>query len=406
MNIIVLAPRNLLRNWQRSLVTTLAMGFAGIIMILFTALMDGLLKASERNAVAISMGEMQIHAQGYRDDPDLYKVITDFERLNDELKSIHVAASPRLMGFALAAAGTSSAGIQLRGIEPEQEATVTLIHRHVAQGKWLDAAYPRGVVIGRKLARSLNVVPGDEIIVVGQARDGSMANDLYRVRGVLKAVGDEVDRGGFYMLAVAFRELMAMPEGVHEVAMMRTNKAQTLVDTRQQVAGLAEAYVTEDWRTLMPVIARILDLADAQTIFMLLITYVAVAMVVLNAMLMSVFERIREFGIMKALGVSPQQLMALIIAEAMLQALLASVVAVCIGGWIALQLQEIGIDLSAIASTTSFGGIAMEPVWYAEVSLRTLVVPVFFLFIVTFIAVIYPACKAALIRPVSALHHQ
>ena len=116
MNIIVLAPRNLLRNWQRSLVTTLAMGFAGIIMILFTALMDGLLKASERNAVAISMGEMQIHAQGYRDDPDLYKVITDFERLNDELKSIHVAASPRLMGFALAAAGTSSAGIHLRGI--------------------------------------------------------------------------------------------------------------------------------------------------------------------------------------------------------------------------------------------------------------------------------------------------
>jgi len=405
MNIVLLAPRNLLRSWHRSLVTTLAMGFAGVIMILFASLMDGMLQASERNTTMMNTGELQLHAKTYLDDPDLYAVMHDEKALLEKLSTVGVSASPRLFAFALAAAGSSSAGVQLRGITPSREAQVTEIHKHLMLGLWLDEVDTEGVVLGRKLARSLNIKVGEEVILLGQASDGSMANEIFRVRGILKAVADDIDRAGFFMLSSSFRKLMVVNEGVHEIAMKRLNQSDTLETKQQQVQDIAGPYEVKDWRSLMPVIARILELADAQTIFMLLITYVAVGMVILNAMLMSVFERIREFGIMKALGVNPWQIVQLVFAEAILQAVVASLFALAMGAWLALLLQERGIDFSHMVSATSFAGIALEPVWYAQVSFRSLALPIVFLFFMTLLAVIYPAIKAALIKPVDAIHH-
>ena len=302
MNLLSLALRNVLRNWHRTLVTTLAMAFAGVIMILFAALMEGLMQASERNAVAMNLGDIQIHAPGYRDDPDLYTRIEHPEALLERLRAAGFRASARLYGFGLAASGSTSAGVQLRGIDPRAEAGVTQVHRHLLQGQWLDSADRDGVVLGRKLARTLGVSTGDEVVIVSQASDGSIADALFRVRGVLKSVGEGVDRAGFYLLDTAFRELMVVPRGAHEIAVLRADRDADLDAATAEVAALAPGYETLDWRALQPVIARILELADAQLVFMLLVVYVAVGMVVLNAMLMSVTERFREIGTMKCLG--------------------------------------------------------------------------------------------------------
>ena len=406
MKILSIASRNVFRNWRRTLVTTLAMGFAGFIMILFAALTEGLLQTSERNAVVMDLGDIQIHSEGYRDDPDLYKRIDNADDIVLSLKQIGFHATQRLYGFGLAAAGSASAGVQLRGINLSTERTVTQVHRHVMQGGWMDDRDPKGVVIGRKLARTLGVKLGDEVVFIGQAADGSMANELYNVKGILKSVGEEVDRSGLYMPESEFRELMVLPEGAHEIAVMRPDRSSDLEAATAQVAGLARGYETMDWRRLKPVIARILDLADAQIIIMVLITYVAVAMVVLNAMLMSVFERIRELGIMKAIGVTPRQLMLLIYAETMLQVVMASVMATVLGWSLSRYFQGHGIDLSSIASGASFGGVAMDPIWKAYVTAEAVLIPILFLFVIAILAVLYPAIKAAVIQPVRAIHHR
>lgn len=406
MHILSIAWRNLFRNWHRTLVTTLAMGFAGFIMILFAALMEGLIVASERNAVIMDVGDIQIHAKGYREDPDLYKRIANAPELLERLHQAGYFATQRLFGFALAAAGNSSAGVQLRGVDLRHEATVTQINKHVMQGEWLDREKPHGVVIGKKLARTLNVGPGDEVVIVGQAADGSMANELYQVNGILKSVGEQLDRGGFFMLAQSFRELMVLSQGAHEITIMRPDRTTDLAIATDQVSNIAPNYEVMNWRGLRPVIARLLDLADAQTVFMILITYVAVAMVVLNAMLMSVFERIHEFGVMKALGVTPWQLIRLIYSETFLQVLIASLVALFAGWWAADYLAEHGIDLSAISSGTSFGGIALDPIWEAQLTANALWLPIVFLFLIALLAVAYPALKAAFIKPVDAIHYR
>lgn len=406
MKILSMAWRNVFRYWSRSLITTTAMAFAGFIMILFASLMAGMAQTSERNAVAMNLGDIQIHAPGYREDPDLYNRIEHADPLLLSIRQHGYTASGRLYAFGLAAAGSASAGVELRGINVQAEKTVTEIHQHVLHGQWLDAADPNGVVIGRKLARTLGIHPGGEIVFLGQAADGSMANELYHVRGILKSVADNIDRSGLYMNETAFRQLMQLPEGVHEIAVLRTDRSRDLDHAASEIATLAAPNEALSWRLLMPIIASLLDMMDSQLIIMLLITYTAVATVILNAILMSVFERIREFGIMKAIGTPPTQVAALIFLEAILQALAASALALIFGWLAADHFQTHGIDLSALASGASFGGIAMDPVWHAQVTPTTLLLPIGVLLLMTAIAVIYPALKAALIRPVQAIHYR
>jgi ABC-type lipoprotein release transport system permease subunit len=406
MKLLAIAVRNLGRYWHRSLITTLAMAFAGFIMILFASLMQGMVETSERNAVAMNLGEIQIHAEGYRDDPDLYKRIEHADKLINELHEAGFKATPRLYAYGLAAAGTASAGVQLRGVDLDLQPTVTLINRHVLEGKWLSHHDGHDIVIGRKLARTLGVHPGDEVVFLGQAADGSIANDLYTVRGILKSVGEQIDRAAVYMSSDAFRTLMRMPDGAHEIAVMRPNREMGLDTATDRVAAIADGYETLNWRQLMPTIASLLDVMDNQIIVMILITYIAVASVILNAILMSVFERIHEFGIMKAIGVMPWQVASLIYIETLLQVVVACLLALA-GGWAAGNYYEAhGIDLSKLADSASFGGIAFDPVWHAHVTPYVLTTPLLMLIGVAILAVIYPATKAAMIQPIKAIHYR
>jgi ABC-type lipoprotein release transport system permease subunit len=406
MKILSIASRNVFRNWRRTLVTTLAIAFAGFIMILFASLMQGLLQASERNAVVMDLGDIQIHAKDYREDPDLYKIIDHPDLILAALRQAGFYATKRLYGFGLAAAGSTSGGVQVRGIDLSTESSVTQINQHLFKGAWLEDADPKGVVLGRKLARTLGVDIGQEVIFVGQATDGSMANDIYRVKGILKSVGEEIDRSGLFMTAESFRTLFILPEGAHEIAIMRIDRTMNLETATKTVADLAPGYETLNWKELKPVIARILGLADSQMIILVTITYTAVAMLILNAMLMTVFERIRELGIMKALGVTPWQLMRLVYAETFVQVVTASILAVLSGCALSRYFEYHGIDLSSLAEGVSIGGVAVDPIWRAYLTARSVEVPIGFLFLMSFLAVLYPAVKAALIQPVRAIHHR
>lgn len=401
---MTLASRNVRRNWHRSLVTMAAMAFACFIMIFFSALMEGMMQGSERAVVAMNLGDIQIHASGYREDPDLYTRIDNPDELVAALEKHGFRAADRIYGYGLLAANLASSGVHLRGIDLEKERQVTELYRHIGKGEWLDDDDRDGVVLGKKLAATLGVTLGDELVFVGQGADGFMANELFRVRGILKSVSDGIDRMGLFMPMQTLRELMAIPEGAHEIVVMRSDRRSDLDEATATVERLAPGLEVKNWKQLMPVVARMIDTADIQIIIMLVIFYIAVATVVLNAMLMNVFERIHEFGIMKALGVSPLQLLALVFSETLVMVVLAALAGLAGGWWISDYYQLNGIDMSALAGSITYGGIAFDPVWYAVVTPKALAYPVVFLLLIAALAVIYPAVKAALLSPVKAIY--
>jgi ABC-type lipoprotein release transport system permease subunit len=399
-----MAWRNVWRNQRRTLVTIAAMSFALFVMILYAGLVEGYLRNMERSVLDLEVGDVQVFADGYRDNPSIYTRIEDPEELLAPLDAEGFPASGRLLAYGMAAAGESSAGVSFRGVEIERDARVSLIHQQVERGDWLAPEDPGGVVLGRRLARILGVDPGSELVVLTQGADGAMAYDLFTVRGVLRGIGDATDRSGLFMNAGTFRELLVVPDGVHQIIVRRPT-AVDLSSTADRVQSISSELDVKTWRQLLPTISSMLDSARGVMIAMFFIVYVAIGILILNAMLMAVFERIREFGVLKALGVGPFDVLRLILVECAIQTCIAILVGVTLavpGIW---YLSEVGINLAQMGSV-SIMGIAWDPVWRAAVHLRGFVEPVLVLVGIVTMAVLYPALKAALIHPIDAMRHQ
>ena len=331
----------------------------------------------------------------------------ELRSISKKAESKGLVVTPRLLGGGLAAARENSTGVSIRGIEPETEKNVVLLQNHVFSGNWLTSTNSKQVVLGYQLAKILDVQIGNEIVLVGQAADGSMANDLFTVQGVLKSVGQGIDRGGLIMGSDDFREFFAMPEGVHEIVLKRVDSTLSLSDAVSILGSLFPELEVLSWRDLQPTLAKLLDLSDVSMIIMLMITYAAVGMLTMNAMLMGVFERIPVFGVMKAVGFSGLRLFVLIFCETFVLCTMAAFLAFVFGTPISYFFEEHPIDFSFMLSDSStIAGIAFEPQWYCVVTPNSIIMPVLFLYIVSLSSILYPAWKAARISPVEAIHHR
>ncbi len=403
MQTLRMAWRNVWRNSRRSVVTIAAMAFALWVMVLYSGLVTGMLVSMESDAVELELGDLQLVAEGFRDDPSLHRTIQDPEALLQRLEASGLRAAPRWMAGGLAAAGEESAGVSLVGIDVARDAQVTTLATHLGEGAWLDPVDPQGVVIGKRLARTLVAGLGSEIVVLSQAADGSIANNLYRVRGILGGVSDGVDRSSIVLVDAAFRELMALPEGTHQIT-VRVPAGRSLDEAAAAITAMAPGVEVRTWRQLVPTLASMLDATRGLVQVVAFIVYLAVAILVLNAMLMAVFERIREFGVMKAIGFSPGTVFGLIVLESAVQTFLATAVGLALALPAGLYLRDVGINTGAIGGM-QMAGLTMMSRWTGVYSLGTVQGPVVILWVMVALAVIWPASKAARIRPLDAMRY-
>jgi ABC-type lipoprotein release transport system permease subunit len=380
------------------------MTLALLVEVLYSGMVLGYFDAMENDLLDLEAGDVQIFAPGYQNRPSIYLAIERPRQLISALKGRGFRACFRLLGGALAAAGESSAGVAIKGIEVQLEREVSRLHEVVDEGEWLDPSKPDGVVIGRRLARTLGVRVGDEMILLGQAADGSMANGLFEVRGILLGVADGTDRTAVFMTGSAFRRLMEFPDGAHQIIVRRPEKLD-LESASRIVEEVGVGLEVQTWKELMPLVASMLESSRGMLVFIFLVIYVAIAILVLNAMLMAVFERVREFGILKAIGFGPVRVFSLIAVEAGIQTVLAMGVGLLLalpGMW---YLTNRGIDVGALGGMNVMG-LAMKPVWNGVYTPSTVLMPIVALLLIVSLAVLYPALKAALIQPVEAMHHQ
>lgn len=403
MKLIVMAWRNVWRNSRRSLITISAMTLALWAELVYSGMMSGLLADMVDDVTEMDAGDVQILSPNWANRPSLHEVVDDAVLL-PKLDAAGYLATARLQSGGLAAAGELSSGVALIGLDPLRDAKVLTVHSALAEGEWLNQSDTHGVVVGRGLARTLSLKLGSEVVVLSQGADGSMANDLFHVRGILMSVAASTDRGSILMTDGMFRELMSFPKGAHRIV-IRIPEGMDLEKATSAIATLAPEASVKSWKQLNPFIAQMLDAVKVQINVIYFILYIAVAILVLNAMLMALFERIREFGVLKAIGYGPLQVFSLMVAEGLLQAL----VATGMGSLLALPfmayLQIYGVDIGALGGVSMIG-MTMPTLWHGVYTWEGVRVPIQMLFFIVFIAVLYPATKAAWIRPVEAMHHQ
>lgn len=403
MNSLQYGWRNLWRNTRRTCITLAAVCLSTAILMASYGLMDGLMQHAVSNATNLVVGEVQVHAQGYLADHSIYKALNEPDLILQAAKQKNVAAAPRRYGYGLVAVGTKSAGARFWGVEPASERTTFDLAQHLQEGRFLSETTQRGVVLGQKLARSLQAQIGSEIVVVVQAADGSLGNDLYTVTGILKAAGDSIDRNAALIHAADFVELFVSGERIHEVAL----NSRGMVSPEGLTALLSIAAPEEEiksWRQLMPEVSDMINLFDAFIWIFGLIFLLAAGMGVMNTMLMATYERIREFGILKALGATPWGIIRDVAAEALVLAALGTVLGTILGLAGSYYLQEVGLDLSIFAGTYSVGGVAFDPIWRATISPKMVFIPVVLMLIIGLVASLYPAALAARLDPVKAIH--
>jgi len=406
MNIVRLAWRNVWRNSRRTTITIAAMSLALALELVYAGLVEGLVRGMEDDAVAYELGDVQIFSPQYPRRPSIYEKVPEADRILDELEAAGFTATARLFAGGLAASGDLSAGASFVGLDPARDAAAMDLDEAVYEGAWLDESAPKGVVVGRGLARTLALELGDEVLVLSQAADGSTANELYHVRGVLLSVAAGLDRGGILMTEGAFRELMVFEEGAHKILVRRPDDTK-LLDAKAEVQALVDPEVAEvmTWKEVNPMLAQYIDAVGTTMIVVYFIVYLAVAILILNAMLMAVFERIREFGVLKAIGYGPVQVLSMMVLEGLLQATVATVVGAVVAAPAMWYLQNVGINVGTLGGM-QMAGLTMPAIWHGSYSVAGSLVPVSMLFFITLLAVVWPAVRAATISPVAAMQHQ
>ncbi len=422
--LLFIAWRNLWRNPARSALTISALVGGLIVVILYASLLEGMMRQMVRYATEVTTGHLQIHRQAYIDDRDLYATLpSDYlAHIEHDLPTLHVA--PRLYAAALASSATTSVGALIEAVDPVREPAVTTMLSHLRRGEaslglsasTSSAASRYNVIVGAQLAKNMGVAPGDELVLVTQAADGSIGNDLYRVAAVLKPLEPNFDRMGVLMSIEAYRQLMSLESGFHELAIKLDDIGTLATDQQQLVDELAALQrqqpldtlggeaVVRNWQQLTPAVADMLQLSRSMLIILGFIVVGLASLGMLNTMLMAVHERSHEFGILLAIGMKRRWLLLMVMWESLLLALVAALLGSLLGLPLAHYLATHGIDFSAsMPDGYDWGGIVFEPVMRGYLEPSQVVQACVLTLLVSLLASLLPAWHTARLKPAEVL---
>jgi len=411
--LLQIAWRNLWRNPRRTLITMAAITLGYVMLLLFTCLLAGLRVQMIDNGTRLGLSHIQVHAPGYYPDRSIYKTLggqagTDLRGLLAAITSSSRvrAAAPRVYGYALVSHVHHSAGAEILGVVPGQEERISALHTRMIQGTYLTAQLPKGIVVGEKLANSLDATVGAEIVLVTQAVDGSMGNDLYTVVGIFRTGLEALDRGLVLMSLASLQELLSLePSRVHEVGVLLSDagEATAVAATLQARFSTILPLQVHAWPELSPELAEYVRLNRSGTAVISVIVFLVTIIGIMNTMLMAVFERTRELGVLAALGMRPSQMIGLVLAEATALVAVSLGLGAVMGAPLLWYLQVHGLDLRSVMGEISMVGAVFEPLWYGQQDFAAYGRTALGLAAVALVSALYPALRAARFQPVEAM---
>ncbi len=402
-----LALRNNWRNRRRTLLTLSAMVVSSALLILCLGIFSGMLKDMLASATEQYFGHLVIGAQGYQDDRDMFANFKAEDGLQALLRQPQVQGfSPRLRSFGLLSHQQHSAPVELLGVQPQQEQNVTSLQEHLIAGSYPQTDDLDGALLGSGLARRLAVSIGDTLVFVTQAADGSIGNDLLKVRGIF-STGDLQHDNGLALVPLRWlQQLLVLPDTLHEISLRIDNPLQAAELAGQLRVQLPAGLEILDWGEMLPEMREVVASYDVSRMIIVVILYIATGLGILNTFFMSVLERTREFGVLMAIGMRPGQIRLLVLLETLSMGVLALICGVALGVALSLYMAYVGIDLSGSLTPITYAGGTILPRLHAVLEPANIFIPAVTLLLVCLLAGFLPANRAARMQPVVAIREE
>ncbi len=405
-----MAWRNVWRNPRRTILTIAAVAFACALLVFMLSMQFGSYDAMIDASVKISTGHLQVQAKGYLDNKEMRLVVEDPEavaRILEKTPKIK-AFTFRANAFSLSSSKERTYGALVIGIDPSREIGVSTLKNLVRKGDFLTDQDYNQALVGRLLAKNLQLDLGDEVVILGQGRDGSVAATVVIVKGIFSSGIDELDRATIQIPIKCFQDTYSMGDAVHEVLAV-CHSLDDVKDAKESVlAGLRDMnpqnkLTALDWSEIMPGLLQAIkmDLVGGLIFYFLLILVVAFS--ILNTFLMAVLERTKEFGVMMAIGVTKSRLVKLLLMESTAMTSVGLLAGLVMGSLVTLYFQSHGLDFSEASDLMAQFGISGKI--YPRLSIWSISIGAGLVLVITFIAAMYPSLKVRSLSPVEALAH-
>jgi ABC-type lipoprotein release transport system permease subunit len=401
--LVKLAWRNIFRNRRRTILSGLAIGI-GLASLIFTdALMIGMLESMIRAATDTFLGHAQIHASGFRDTIEAGRTIRNIDGVIDALDR-HPAVrgyAARTQAFGMISSPVSASSIVFFGIDPEMESRVSKIKDAVIKGDYLSGDGFRKVLVGSRLASNLEVDVGDRVVLTtSDARTGELSQEMFRVGGIFEFGVKEMDTATVFITLHDSRKMLGLGREAHEIAVMFNDPAEAAEAVRSiRTSPSFEGNEFLTWRELMKELDAVLDLSDFTKYILAMILFGIVALIIMNTLFTSLYERLYEFGILRAVGTRPAMMGLLIILEAISLSIISIVFGIITGAAVTYIFSIVGIDYRGI----EFARVTFREMIYPVFKLRQYIEYPIWIILFSVAAGIYPAVYAARLMPAKVM---
>jgi ABC-type lipoprotein release transport system permease subunit len=406
-SLIRLAWRNVWRQRRRSLVTSSAMAIGIALCMSIIAFQDGFNVEMKRVMIDQRLGHIQLHHPDYPGRGAMHDALSKLEARLGALEGQPeiLALTARLKGPALIGGPKKAEGGLLKGVDPTREEKVTQVNGMVVDGRYLSAQPKQEIVLGFKLARKIEVGLGDDVVILTQAADGSMGNTLLKVVGLISTGDEQTDKLGAHTHLADLQELLVMEDQAHEITLVTrrgTDLDQLAENLRSSRGG--EAALVRTWQEIDPQTFEMMKMQEEMGGVVLFIILGVAGIVILNTMMMTVFERTRELGVLKALGMRPRRVVGLITAEAAGLSTLSVIIGLTLGGLLDWVLVTHGVKF--MEGDLTFNGVRFSGRLMGVVRVEPIIQAVVMTYIISILAALWPALRAARLDPVESMRQE
>ena len=399
--LFTLAIRDLARNRRRSFFSALALGMGVAVLLLMAAVVEGEMRDTLDRTIILQSGHMQVQNENF--DPDKNSMawddlVAEPGRMADQISALPEVktATPRLYASGILNTGDKSTGVQITGIDPESSANDPYRNGMVS-GDFLLADDREGILVGEALATKLSRGVGDQVALMVNTSSGDVAEQNFTIRGVYSTGTPAYDNSNIFM-PLSKAQAISQAEGYASTIFILLNKIEMMPAV--SAALKTEQYKITTYEAANQMIIETEQYSQAFMIVLYLIVLAITATVIVNTLVMAVFERTREIGILAALGMRSRTIMSMFFIESAILAIGGTLIGLFLGGLLVLYSSTVGFYIGDFGAT----GFLLGERIYGYLTVEDTVTLSITALVVTLVASIYPAMLAARMQPVEALH--